>query len=124
MASKWVCPASEEERGRAHTERITGLVMTVDLDIDGVAQQSPTIPAVTLDILASIQETAQTHQVFLLDRDMSQRPVHPWNIGRRHRGRSIRTSGTAHPWSSDSGTRSYCAPGTAGGNPALLRLAF
>jgi hypothetical protein len=57
-------------------QRRAGLDMHVVLDVDGVAEQGPSVAVVVLDVVPGVEEVPQLRHVFLLDREMSGRPCH------------------------------------------------
>jgi hypothetical protein len=52
-------------------QRLARLIMAVDLDVDGMAEQCPTGAIVILHIMTGVQEISQLRQVFHLNRLMS-----------------------------------------------------
>jgi hypothetical protein len=66
-----ISPPGKEECGHVYMQRLARLIMAVDLDVDGMAEQCPTGAIVILHIMTGVQEISQLRQVFHLNRLMS-----------------------------------------------------
>ena len=53
--AQWVGARGEEERGHVDVQRPTGLEVSVVLDVDGVAEQSPSVAVVVLDVVPGVE---------------------------------------------------------------------
>jgi len=67
---------SEEKRCDIGMEWGAGLDVAVVLNVNGMAEQSPSVIVVVFDIVAGVKEVPQPGQIFLFDREMSERPRH------------------------------------------------
>ena len=57
VSTQWVGSAGEQESGDGGVERSAGLKVIV-FDVDGVAEQGPSIAVVALDVMAGVYQGA------------------------------------------------------------------
>lgn len=58
-SAKWISTAGEQERGDVSVERTAGLDLAVMFNVNGVAQQGPSVTVVVLDVMASVEKVTQ-----------------------------------------------------------------